>query len=373
VTIPFVDAQMLSALELLHYCKRFENSLFAFLFERPSQCSEVLMDLRVLMAAQIRQIIFCSSDPSLAPMLATWNRSGNRFSILETRIEDLNTKVFLDKVQADVTAGNAPFITITDLPESGEARKEAESKIVQSAVTLGAEKIFFPGGQPCLTINGKNRTYPTITEVREALARGDSFNISRERLEFLVEQQELHGVDLVLVEARRGSIYEEVFTHAGSGTLFTREYPNILRSADESDVRDIMALMQPYIAEGSLKPMREEEVLAIARSFTVYSVNGQIVAAAALINYGDSCELAKLSTLPRFQARGRARALVRAILDRAKEEGKRSVFALTVQPFVGEFFERVGFKPVPREELPEEWRAGYDFSRDSKAYLYRFY
>jgi N-acetylglutamate synthase-like GNAT family acetyltransferase len=372
VTIPFVDAQMLSALELLHYCKRFENTLFAFVFERASQCSEVVMDLRVIMAAQIRQIIFCASDPSLAPMLTTWNRSGNRFSILEASVEDLNSQVFIDQVKAEFASGHAPFVTITDLPESGEFRKEAEAKIIQSAVTFGAEKIFFPGGQPCLTINGKSRTYPTISEVREALARRDSFNISRERLEFLVEQQESYEIDLVLVEARRGSIYEEVFTHAGSGTLFTREYPNILRSANESDVRDIMALMQPYIAEGSLKPMREEEVLAIARSFTVYSVNGQIVAAAALVEYGDSCELAKLSTLPRFQARGRARALVRAILDRAKESGKRSVFALTVQPYVGEFFERVGFKPVPRDVLPDEWKAGYDFSRDSKAYQFIF-
>jgi amino-acid N-acetyltransferase len=118
--------------------------------------------------------------------------------------------------------------------------------------------------------------------------------------------------------------------------------------------------------------MTEEALLSVIRSFTVYSVNGQIVAAAALITYGDSCELAKLCTLPRFQARGRARALVRAILESAKESGMRSVFALTVHSYVGEFFERLGFKAVPREELPEEWRAGYDFSRDSKAYMYAF-
>jgi N-acetylglutamate synthase-like GNAT family acetyltransferase len=370
VTIPFVDTQMLSALELLHYCKRFENTLFAFLFEHATQCSEVLMDLRVLMAARIRQVIFCSPDESLSHLLSHWNRTGNQFSIREAAIAELNTERFLAMVRADLADGKAPFVTIRDLPDSGDARERAEADIIQSAVTLGAKKMFFPGGQPCLTINGKSRSYPTVDEVRAALAQGDTFNISPGRVQFLIEQQELHEIDLVLVEARRGSIYEEVFTHAGSGTLFTEEYPNILRSADESDVRDVMALMQPYIVEGTLKPMREEELLAMIRSFTVYSVNGQIVAAGALINYGESCELAKLCTLPRFQARGRARALVRSILDRAKDSGKRSVFALTVNSYVGEFFERVGFKPVPRESLPAEWKAGYDFSRDSKAYEY---
>jgi amino-acid N-acetyltransferase len=159
-----------------------------------------------------------------------------------------------------------------------------------------------------------------------------------------------------------------VFTHSGSGTLFTLEYPNILRAATESDVREIMAIMQPYVAEGALKPVTEEELLRSIRTFMVYSVNGQIVCAAALRSYGDSVELAKLCTLPRFQARGRARALVLALVEEARKQGKRMIFALTVQPYVGEFFERLGFKPIERELLPEQWRQGYDFSRPSKAY-----
>jgi N-acetylglutamate synthase-like GNAT family acetyltransferase len=92
------------------------------------------------------------------------------------------------------------------------------------------------------------------------------------------------------------------------------------------------------------------------------------VCAAALRSYGDSVELAKLCTLPRFQARGRARALVLALVEEARKQGKRMIFALTVQPYVGEFFERLGFKPIERELLPEQWRQGYDFSRPSKAY-----
>ena len=197
-----------------------------------------------------------------------------------------------------------------------------------------------------------------------------SSNLPWERIEAFVSSQERFGIDLVLVEARRGAVYEEVFTHGGSGTLFTQEYPNILRKAQESDVRDIMALMQPYITEGSLKAVSEDELLKIIRSFMVYSVNDQLVASAALIEYGGMVELAKLCTLPRFQARGRARELVKALLEEGRARGMQGVFALTINDYVGAFFERLGFSAVPRETLPQEWKDSYDFSRPSKAYLY---
>ena len=54
----------------------------------------------------------------------------------------------------------------------------------------------------------------------------------------------------------------------------------------------------------------------------------------------------------------------------AEKRGKVSVFALTVNSYVADFFERVGFKPIERESLPAEWRAGYDFSRNSRAFVY---
>jgi N-acetylglutamate synthase-like GNAT family acetyltransferase len=328
------------------------------------------MDLRVLLAARIRQIVFCPADEALEHTLDTWNRSGDAFTVISATPAELATSAFHERLRVELERGNAPIVTIAELAHEGAVREQVETAVISSAVDLGAKKIFFPGAQEGLEIDGKFRSYPTVTQVREALESGALLNIPRKRIEFLIDQQELHGVDVVIVEAKRGEIYEEVFTHSGSGTLFSREYPNILRPAREGDVRDIMAIMQPYIAEGSLKPVSEEELLRLMRTFMVYSVNDQIIAAGALIEYGDSFELAKLCTLPRYQARGRARALVRALLDEARFRGKRSVFALTVQGYVGEFFERLGFQPVERETLPGEWKAGYDFTRQSKAYRY---
>jgi N-acetylglutamate synthase-like GNAT family acetyltransferase len=369
---PSIDIQMLSALEFLHYCRRFQDTLFAFCFEYSSHCAAVLMDLRVLMAARIRQVVFCAADARLTETLESWNRAGDKFSVLEAHTADLRDPGFVARVRAEVVSGNAPLVALRDFPETAWEREAVERDIVQCAVELGTKKMFFPGSEPGLLINGKCKSYPSVDQVREALAQRADLNLPPERVQFLVDQQEQHDVDIVLIEARRGAIYEEVFTHAGAGTLFTCEYPNILRPATEADVRDIMALMQPNISDGSLKSITEDALLSIIRHFMVYSVNDQIVAAASLVDYGDSCEVAKLCTLPRFQARGRARALVRALLEEAHKRGRKAVFALTIHQHVGEFFERLGFESVAREELPEEWKAGYDFNRPSKAYRYSF-
>jgi amino-acid N-acetyltransferase len=365
-----IDAQMLQTLELLHYCQRFAGKLFAFVFERSRDCEEMLSDLRVLHAASIRQAIFCAADPGLHAKLELWNRSGHKFLVLEGTLADLRTAAFIGRLQRKLGEGSLPLVALRDFPADERGRLRADDAIMHCAVCLGAVKVFFPGEQAGLSLDGRIRSYPTAGELQDALDAGRPSNVSHERLQFLVAQQRLHAVDMVIVPARRGSIYEEVFTHSGSGTLLTRDYPNVLRPARETDVRDIMAIMQPYIEDGSIKSVSEEALLKSIPSFTVYSVNDQIVAAAALIPHEDCYELAKLCTLPRYQARGRARDLVRALQERTRGDGKRALFALTVQPFVGQFFERVGFVPVQRERLPGSWQKDYDFERPSSAYWY---
>lgn len=364
------DAQMLHTLETLHYCQRFADRLFAFIFESSSHCEELLVDLRVLHAARIRQVLFCAADPGLLGKLELWNRSGYKFLVLEAAANDLRTAAFIGRLQRVLGEGNLPLVALRDYPSDPAEQLETAEAVMHCAVCLGAVKVFFPGEEAGLQIDGRFRSYPTALELEQALEEKKSCNLGTERLAFLVGQQELHAVDMVIAQARRGSIFREVFSHSGSGTLLTREYPNILRPAQETDVRDIMAIMQPYIESGFIKTVSEDALLKSIPSFTVYSVNDQIVAAASLIEHEDCYELAKLCTLPRYQARGRARDLVRALQERAEAEGKRALFALTVQDFVGEFFERLGFKPVEREALPASWRESYDFGRPSRAYWY---
>lgn len=365
-----IESQILSTLELLHYCRRFEGALFAFSFQKAEHCAALLMDLRVLLAARIRQVLFCPADQKIIQSLASWSKSGDRFKVIEASDAEILSDTFTSVIGSVLATGQAVVVARKDTTSGGTADYSHDGRVFSVAAALGATKVFFPIEGSGLVVDGTLRGYPTNQQVREALSADVSLNLAREWVSFLIDHQEKHGIDVVLVQARRGAIFEEVFTHAGSGTLFTKEYPNVLRAATEEDVRDIMALLQPYVAEGWLKPVREEDLLATIRTFKVFSVNGQIVCAAALKDYGEFSELTKLCTLPRFQARGRAGELVRALLEEARQRGKRGVFALTVQTYVGDFFERLGFMAVERDALPEEWKRGYDFSRPSRAFLY---
>ena len=94
------------------------------------------------------------------------------------------------------------------------------------------------------------------------------------------------------------------------------------------------------------------------------------MALAALLEYDDCYELAKLCTLPRYQARGRAKKLVLELIEKAQGSGKRGLFALTVSAQVGEFFESLGFQLCERESLPEAWKREYDFRRPSVSYWF---
>lgn len=365
-----VNVQMLQTLELLHYCRRFSEKLFAFVFARASHCEDLLTDLRVLHAADIRQVLFCAADPALQGKLELWNRSGHRFLVIDATLADLRTAAFIGSLQRRLSEGSIPLVTLNDFPPIESERLEIYDAVVHCAVCLGSTKVFFPGSEPGLKLDGRLRSYPTAGELESALEGRVSCNLSRDALEFLTRQQAVHAVDMVIAPAKRGAIFSEVFTHSGAGTLLTRDYANILRPAQESDVRDIMAIMLPYIESGAIRAVSEDTLLESIPSFTVYSVNDQIVAAASLIEHDDCYELAKLCTLPRYQARGRARDLVRALQERTRSDGKRALFALTVQDFVGDFFVRLGFVPVAREQLPAGWREGYDFSRPSKAYWF---
>ena len=363
-----IESRMLNALELLHYSHKFRDRLFAFYIEHSHDCHRLLTDLRVLHTANIRQILFCYTDQQLLRKLELWNRSGQNFLPLEVDEEELRSAAFMGRLQRILADGALPLVLLPQETHSVETRED----VIHCAVAMGADKVFFPGPGANLKFAGRNLSCPTPRQLEEAISQPSLCNYHPDELRFLATQQALHKIEMVRVEAEPGAVFREVFTHFGSGTLFTNQYPDILRQAHESDVVDILAIMQPYVREGTLKEMSEDEVLNAINSFTLYTVNSQIVALAALIDYEDCQELAKLCTLPRYQARGRARQLVLELLKKSREAGKRGLFALTVSDNVGEFFQQLGFEACQRDTLPQAWQDSYDFERPSKSYFFRF-
>ena len=172
-----IDAQMLQTLEILHYCQRFADKLFAFCFERSHYCEELLMDLRVLHAARIRQILFCAADPGLQGKLELWNRSGYKFLVLEADTDTLQTAAFIGRLQQELSDGNIPFVALTDFATAECDQILAQKAIMHCAVCLGAAKVFFPGEQPGCQLDGRLRSYPTSSELRGRLGSQNPFQL----------------------------------------------------------------------------------------------------------------------------------------------------------------------------------------------------
>jgi amino-acid N-acetyltransferase len=156
---------------------------------------------------------------------------------------------------------------------------------------------------------------------------------------------------------------DELFTYAGSGTLFTRErYVTVRRlGLDDYDAAD--DLIARGVAEGYLAPRSPEEIeQVLAHGFGAFVEGRHLAGIGALLVHAEDRvgEIASLYTLTRFLGEGVGAHLVGFALERARERDLRAVVACTTSDRVVGFFERQGFRRVGPDALPAaKWR-GYD-------------
>jgi len=76
----------------------------------------------------------------------------------------------------------------------------------------------------------------------------------------------------------------------------------------------------------------------------------KIVACGSLhVLWKDTAEIRSLATHPDFRGRGLGSNIVRYLVEDAKQIGIEQIIALSL---IEEFFEKLGFKPKSKEELP---------------------
>lgn len=213
-------------------------------------------------------------------------------------------------------------------------------------------------GQP----GGERLSYVDLAELGKIMASMERERESSERVALLREFQAMvsGGLPAVNVCSLEG-LSQELFTYAGSGTLFTRErYTTVRRlSLDEFDAAN--HLVQRGVEEGYLAPRTQDEIdEVLTHAFGVFIEGRYLAGIGALIpsRDGSAVEVASLYTLTRFLGEGVGAHLMRFALEWASELGVDYAFACTTSDRVVAFFERHGFRLVGREEvLAEKWRA----------------
>ncbi len=128
--------------------------------------------------------------------------------------------------------------------------------------------------------------------------------------------------------------------------------PMEIRRAIERDAPAIRALIDLYVADGTLLPRSEDFIASHADHFVVAIRRGRVVGCAHLDEYAPSlAELRSLAVAPDAQGMGVGRSLVAAVEDLARRRGYRTVFAVSNDE---EFFGKYGFLPRHIPELDRE-------------------
>jgi N-acetylglutamate synthase-like GNAT family acetyltransferase len=243
------------------------------------------------------------------------------------------------------------------------------------AVRLGVFKLVWIDRRGGLrAASGARHSFLHLGELHSLLEAGGDGLASRDRLELWGEVTAMleAGVPAVNICSADG-LAEELFTYAGSGTLFTRDRYMIVRRLGIDDFDAAHDLICRGVEEGYLVERSGEEVDAIlASGFGAFVEGRHLAGIGALLTGGEegSGEIASLYTLTRFLGEGVGGSLVGFACSRARELGLSEVYACTTSERVGAFFERNGFREVAKEEIPEsKWRS-YDPERRSRVRCY---
>ena len=126
----------------------------------------------------------------------------------------------------------------------------------------------------------------------------------------------------------------------------------MLRKAKISDIKYIYKLILHFSKKGDVLPRPLAELYEHLRDFFVYEDRDLIVGACALqVCWEDLAEIKSLVVSEEYQNKGIGIQLVKACIEEAKSLEISKVFALTRVP---EFFEKMGFRRIPKNELPHK-------------------
>ncbi|MBW2312761.1 MAG: GNAT family N-acetyltransferase [Deltaproteobacteria bacterium] len=176
------------------------------------------------------------------------------------------------------------------------------------------------------------------------------------------------GVPAVNLCSQAG-LADELFTYAGSGTLFTRERYVTVRRLGLDDFDAAADLVARGVEEGYLAPRTPEEVDSVlASGFGAFVEGVHLAGIGALVAHagGRTGEIGSLYTLTRFLGEGVGAHLVAFAMEEAARRGLERVFACTTSERVVAFFERNGFERVASDALPAEKWAAYDRARRAR-------
>jgi amino-acid N-acetyltransferase len=131
--------------------------------------------------------------------------------------------------------------------------------------------------------------------------------------------------------------------------------PPQVRPATADDVPAIVAVVNENARLGHLLPRSADNIRASIDSWIVAEMDGRVVGIGSLLAMSPTLvEVRSLAVLPAYRRYGVGANIVLGLVERARERGIPTVFALTRAV---SFFTRLGFVISARESFPEKvWK-----------------
>ena len=245
----------------------------------------------------------------------------------------------------------------------------------ERACSLGVSKwvVLDPPGA-FTRADGARISFADLAELEAWLATPVGEAAKRAPLLREVEAALRAGLPAVNVCSADG-LAQELFSYAGSGTLFTRQRYVSVRRLGIDDFDAASDLVRRGVAEGYLAERSGPELDRVfACGFGAFVEDRHLAGIGALLPHPEARagEIASLYTLTRFLGEGIGGQLVAGLLRASRERGDRFAFACTTQERVVAFFERQGFARVGPEQLPDDKWRDYDASRRAQLTCLRF-
>lgn len=206
-----------------------------------------------------------------------------------------------------------------------------------------------------LVRNGRPASFVDGEELARGLATGGALSKDPRRSLWEAIAGALSGGIPTVNVCTAAGLDDELFTYAGSGTLFTPGRYITVRHLGIDDYDAGSDLLSRGASEGYLAPRDPAARDALlVHGFGAFVGATHLAGIGSLIDWGggDAAELAGLYTLTRFQGEGIGGHLIAFAAARARSLPVRRLFACTTSTPVGAFFVRQGFREVAAEALP---------------------
>ena len=396
--------------EAFHYQSRFDGSTMVFKIDFPvtkhSIFPSLVKDLALLSQTGFRVVIVpgeaeTSDEASAFHSAARFmtSLSGSRVdavigNFVRARglgvIDGVDMKqagtvdrFYIDSLRKVMDLGVIPILPCVGWSPTGKPYNVPSDEIAfQAALNLKAVKLFIvslSGGirKDVFSIpegieTGENSRVIRLTPQEAAkILEANSMSMDRKALNelSLAVKASLAGVERVHIidGTEEGAVLKELFSNLGAGTMIYADEYESIRSIRSQDIPGILRIMEPLMQQGIILRRSQEDIQNKKEDFVVFAIDDHIHACGALHTWDrEQGEIAAIATDPVYSDMGLGRRIVSYLIEKARKQGLKRVFALTIRTH--DWFELLGFQEAAVESLPEKKRLLYDQNRKSKVF-----